>query len=1077
MFLHGFFVIKEFRKKYMIVNTRVFKITLTLLIAIYSAHASSAGFGLLEFRHISTDVGLSQKTVQSLFQDRHGFIWIGTQEGLNRYDGREIRTYTHSKDQPNSISNNVIRAIVDDSEGNLWIATSNGLNRYDFAKESFETIPLHTAKGELASKLYSLLRLDDGTLLIGTDGNGLFSIDTKLNPIRPTPISNKKEMDSADVRTIYQDSRNRIWVGTDGQGIWLTDRKFIHATNFNYSESNRSISHNRIRAIKEDSKGQIWIGTRGGGLNRFDERTKTFFPYKNNPNDHTTISNNRVYDILEDQHARLWVATDSGINILNSENSQFTRIEHHTSQPNGISHNRVLTLLKSRGGLIWLGTMSGLDLWDPVTAKFVHYRNISEDSNSITNNTVYGFAENIENGIYVATFGGGLNYFDVAQNRWSAIKPNIDEKSNRLDNRIMSLMVDSNQQLWIGSFSSGVTVLKDKHSVVTEFQHDKNNPTSLSANGITDILEDTEGDIWIATYSAGLNKLNKDTNSFTHYRSGHHSNQLNSDSVLQIVEDDEGYIWLATDGGGISRLDKNTSQIVNLLNDTDNKETISSNSILSIYQDSRGRFWIGSEGQGLNRWEPENRRSLKNVFKKYTVEHGLPSSTVNGVLEDLEGFIWISTNKGVSRLDPETDDLKHYNLAIGLHENELNQGAMLRASNGRLYFGGLNGISAFYPNEISSNQNKPRIVLTNILSENRPVKVAQAVNSLDEVTFEHKDYLITFEFAALDYSQPEKNQYQYKLEGFDPEWIDSKYLNRATYTNLPSGQYLLKVKGSNNDGLWSDESINLPVTILPAPWATWWAFTIYSIIFCGFLILLIRSQAKRIANQDLFKQQVINEIESSTRSIELENCSLRKQLKNYEINSANDIETGLPNQTFFTEQVLISLALLEKQSKLNPKLKMFCAILSVKTNDNNTSQLVSKVAEQLSKSDNQIHLVARWNKNELALLGFADSQESLKRTINSIEQAFIDSQGTDSTCEHSLGYTINPLNRMDNYPFKWDNVLMITEHAARIASGLSDQNCIGLLACHQSLSSTTIKSIMSDSSLQSLKEKFDVTTH
>jgi ligand-binding sensor domain-containing protein len=1058
-------------------NKRILKFTVLLLLIICNSSIFAAGFGSLEFKHISTDMGLSQKTVQSIFQDRQGFIWVGTQEGLNRYDGREIRTYTHSINKPSSLSNNVIRAITEDGEGNLWIATSDGLNRLDIKNQSFQRIPLLTAEGNAIGKLYSLLNLDDGTLLIGTDGNGILTLDTNLEPFKAVPLANTKPLEGADVRTIFKDSRNRIWLGTDGQGVWLIDNRSDSPTNFSSSESLESISHNRIRSITEDSKGQIWIGTRGGGLNRFEERTRSFFHYKHNPNNNSSLSNNRVYDILEDSDARLWIATDGGINVLRDNNTTFTRIEHHPSQSNGLSHNRVLSLLESDGGLIWLGTMSGLDLWDPVTAKFVHYRNISEIKNSLSNNTVYGFTEDTQKGIYVATFGSGLNYFDVSNNVWSSIQNNNIGEPLNLDNRIISLLFDSKKRLWVGSFTNGLTVLSEDYQILKEFEHDSNNKSSLSANGITNIFEDSDGDIWIATYAAGLNRLNKDENSFIHYRSGNNPNQLNSDSILQIIEDDEGYIWLATDGGGISRLDKNTNEIINLNNEAGVKMSLSSNSILSIYQDRRGRFWIGTEGQGLNRWEPEDRRNLRSTFRQYTISDGLPSSTVNGVLEDEQGYIWISTNKGVSRLDPETDQLKNYNLAMGIHENELNQGSMLKASDGRLYFGGLNGISAFYPNEITSNLNKPSVVLTDILSENKSINANKSLSSLTEITFNYKDYLITFEFAALDYSQPEKNQYQYKLEGFDPDWIDSKNLNRATYTNLPSGQYLLKVKGSNNDGLWSDESINLPVTILPAPWATWWAFTIYSIIFCGFLILLIRSQAKRIANQDLFKQQVINEIESSTRSIELENRSLRKQLKNYEINSANDIETGLPNQTFFTEQVLISLALLEKQSKLNPKLKMFCAILSVKSNDNNTSQLVSKVAEQLSKTDNQIHLVARWNKNEIALLGFSDSQESLKKTINSIEKAFIDSQSTVSSCEHSLGYTINPLNRMDNYPFKWDNVLMITEHAARIASGLSDKNCIGLLACHQSLSSTTIKSIMSDSSLQSLKEKFDVTTH
>lgn len=1029
----------------------------------------------MEFRHISTDLGLSQKTVQSIYQDRHGFMWIGTQEGLNRYDGREIRIFTNMPEEPLSLSNNVVRAITEDNRGNLWIATSNGLNRYDAATQSFERVTLLTTGGEIVSKLYSLLSLDDGQLLVGTDGNGVFSVDVSSDNYLSTPLKSSAGIEHADIRAIFRDSRNRVWFGTDGEGVWLTDSNLDNPINFLASQT-KSISHNRIRTIIEDSKGQIWIGTRGGGLNRFDERTKTFTHYKHDSNNNTSLSNNRVYCIVEDSQRRLWVATDGGINLLDSDTSTFTRIKHHNSQSNGLSHNRVLTLLKSQSGLIWLGTLSGLNIWDPVTAKFVHYRNVSEDKNSLTNNTVYGFAENANGQLYIATFGGGLNYFNAIDNQWQSILKSPNGKHLNLDNRIISLMIDSQQRVWIGSFSSGVKVLSSNHEKLNHFQSIVDDPTSLSANGVTDIIEDSDGDIWIATYAAGLNRLDKQKNTFSHYRYGSASSQLKSDSILQIMEDDEGYIWLATDGGGISRLDKNTNQIVNFLHEESNINSLTGNSTWSIFQDSHGRFWIGTQGKGLNRWEPENRRNLRNVFQRYTVADGLPSSTVNGVLEDEQGFIWISTNKGVSRLNPSTDQFTHFNLALGIHNNELNQGAMLKASNGRLYFGGLNGISAFYPSQIIQNQNKPKVVLTNILSENSPMVFDVPIHSLEEIQFTHKDYLITFEFAALDYSQPEKNQYQYKLEGFDPDWVDSMNFNRATYTNLPAGQYRLKVKGSNNDGLWSDESINLLITINPAPWATWWAFTLYSIMFCGFLIILIRTQAKRIANQDLFKKQVLAKIKSTTESIEAENSDLRKQLKSYKINSGNDMDTGLPNQHFFTEQVLISLAYLQNLSNSNSKTKLFCLIMTIDCDTSSLNNIILKLSEKISDSVTNIHLVARWSDTEMAMLGFADSNSSLKHSIGEVTQAVKNAinELDEPSINYSLGYTLNPLNQMDRYPFKWENVLMLTEHASRIAQQDPDDKSVGLIACHHSLAPATMKSIMSESGVQDLEERFEV---
>jgi ligand-binding sensor domain-containing protein len=998
---------------------------------------------------------------------------VGTQEGLNRYDGREIVIFRNIQGDETSLSSNVIRAILEDDSGHLWIATSNGLNRYNAKNGTFQRAGIFDKTGQPVKKLYSLANSGNGELLIGTDGSGIYSIDTTQENYPMTATSILPEISSADVRVIFKDSRERLWVGTDGQGVWLTDKNQKVTNNFVKTVSNDSLSHNRIRAIKEDSKGQIWLGTRGGGLNKFDERKKVFNRYLNDRKDDSSLSNNRVYSILEDNDRTLWIATDGGLNLLASDGESFVRIKHYTSQPTGLSHNRILSLLESRSGLIWLGTMSGLDIWNPVTAKFVHYRNISEDKNTLSNNTVYGIAEAENERIYVATFGGGLNYFDPVNETWNVLASKNEDDSNALENRLMSLMTDKQKRLWVGSFSQGVAVLSKDHELIKSFAHDPSSKGSLSANGITDIIQDSDGEIWIATYAAGLNRLSNDEKTFKYYRKSKTGKGLLSDNVLQILEDDEGYLWLATDGGGIARLDKNTDEIISISHDPLNNNTLTGNSAWSIFQDSRGRFWIGTQGKGLNRWEPEARRNVKNDFIRYTTENGLPSSTVNGVLEDKNGYSWISTNKGLSRLDPETERFIHYGLALEIHDNELNQGAMLKTTNGRLYFGGLNGISAFEPNNITSNLNKPPVVLTNILSENKPLELASSLQELDSILFTHKDYLITFEFAALDYSQPDRNQYQYKLEGFDPDWVDGKNFNRATYTNLPSGQYLFKVKGSNNDGLWSDESINLQVTILPPPWATWWAFMIYSILFCGFLILLIRTQASRIANQDLFKKQVLKEIDTSTQALEIENEIIKNKLKNFEINSANDFETGLPNQTFFTEQVLISLAYLEKFKNQNSSIRLICLIIKTDCDEQNQNDVVAGLAETLA-DDSAINLVARWNKSELAILSFASSMSEVKMLVKSIGEKVSSHEKKNASL--SIGYTVNPLNNLDNNAYKWENVLMLTEHTVRTASDSVELNSLGLLLSHQPLTPGVVRAAMSEHGLASLKENFETLT-
>jgi len=1049
-------------------------IFLTMIFFIANISLAIAGVeSYLEFQYISTDKGLSQKTVQSIFQDSHGAIWVGTQEGLNKYDGQNITIFNSIVGNNKSLSNNFIRDVSEDSQQNLWVATNGGLNKFDSKSNSFFRIEITNENNEDVLRLNTIFNDADGRILVGTDGYGVYSIDTNKNTIQASPLSSVAELKNADVRVIFMDSRNRYWFGTDGEGLWQINERGKVIGHFLFNEKlKNSISHNRIRSIMEDSKGQIWIGTRGGGLNKYNELNKSFARYQNDPTNPSSISNNRVYRIIEDKNRTLWIATDGGINLLRSDSNEFLKVKSHQSQASGLSHNRVLTLMEDSGGLIWLGTLSGLNIWNPVTAKFVHYRNISETENSLNNNTIFGVEESQSGKIYVATFGGGLNYFDPIENEWSVIES--DEKSNSLfsDMRLMSLMVDRKHNLWVGSFSKGVSVLSDNHQLKYHFENDKTDPTSLSANGITDILQDSDEEVWVATYSGGLNRLNKDGKSFRHYRmKGEENHGLNSDSIIQILEDDEGYLWLATDGGGISKLDKNTGMFTNFIHQPENKNSLTGNAAVSIYQDSRGRFWIGTQGRGLNRWEPEDRRQGKNKFIHYTVENGLPSSTVNGVLEDSSGYIWISTNKGVSRLNPESNELRHYNLARGIHNNELNQGAMLKTLDGRLYFGGINGISAFYPSEVSNNIHVPPIVLTDISSENKSIKLDKTLTELDRVNFTYKDYLITFEFAALDYAQPERNQYQYKLEGFDPDWIQNNNLNRATYTNLPSGNYIFKVKGSNNDGVWSEESINLMVTIEPAPWASWWAFLIYAILFCVVLILIIRSQAKRIANQELFQQRVADKVESQTAMFEKDNISLKEQVKNYQHNSGNDLATGLPNQSFFTEQLLVSLAWLKNQQKSEQKL--CCIIIKLSGESEIVEKRLAELAEKISENEEEIHLIARWNFNEIALLSFVQTNKQAIELNNRLSGYYISDEDNKNEGA-SLGYSLVPLHQNDEQSFKWENILMLTEHAMRGASNQQNPKSIGLLASYKKLSPTLIKKVMTSESIIDMKDIFEI---
>ncbi len=1025
------------------------------------------------FVHISTQHGLSQKTVQAIYQDSVGFMWFGTQEGLNRFDGKELRVYRYSANNSASIAHDVIRSIKEDSKGTLWVATSGGLSQYIPSTDNFKTFSITDNNVEVLR--FNTLFLDSqGILWIGSDGNGLFQITNDGERAVVNKFTKIEALISADIRAITEDSRGRIWIGTNEQGVFLYTPNSIQ--HFVADGEAGSLSHNSIRGLLEDSKGRIWVATRGGGLNKFDQLNRQFVIYQHDAKRDRSLTHNRVYKIYEDSKERLWIATDGGLNLYNNSSNDFTRIQHKSSQQAALNHNRVLSIFEDNGGLLWVGTLAGINIWNPNLAIFTHYRNIPEDQFSLVNNTVYALAQRTDNEIAIGTFGSGVNLLNLDSDQ---IRP-LNSSSNNSDSarRIVSLMVDNKNNLWAGSLSKGVEVFSPDLQLIASYKHDEQDIDSLSADGITDMLQDSDGQIWIATYRAGLNLLDSQTQKFKRFNLSINGQGLVSDNIFSIAEDDEGYLWLATDGGGVSRLDKHTGTIKTFLNDPNDDHSLSGNIASSIYHDSKGRIWIGTFGYGLNLWLPADRRKNLNRFKRYSIESGLLSSTINGIVEDEEGFIWISTVRGVSRLDPQTDEISHFNLSDEIHNNELNQGAILRSRSGRLFFGGLNGVSSFFPSQVQKNNHVPNVVLTKVLYENEEVEFDKATYALQKVELTHKDYLVAFEFAALDFANPARNQYQYILDGFDTDWIDAKNRSRATFTNLPAGKYTFKVKGSNNDGVWSDEKINLEVVVHPAPWFSWWAYSIYAALFCIVLILFIRYQAQRFATQDLFQQQVQDKVAEKTELYFKTSETMKDKIQQLKAYALIDEETDLPSQVAFLEKGGLALKWLDKmdQEQENNRYQFVLFILDIQTSeplDNQASKLVVDVVKSL---ESDFDLIARWS--ELQIAGFRLQPKSDAATDtwkNIIEKAATCLEAQSLKFKLSLGYTLPPYEQGSQI-IEIDSLMMLTEHTMHYARELEGHGYAGIDKVYQPLTTSILKQTLSTRNIASLESFYSVSS-
>ncbi len=1034
------------------------------LLSLLSLCAFATDLKNSRFEHLSTQQGLSQKTVQVIHQDKLGFLWVGTQEGLNKFDGRSFKVFRHISNDPTTISHDTIRDITEDIQGFLWVATRGGLNKFERATETFQKVKVLSMGNRNVERLNKLFFDSKDRFWVGSDGDGIFYSDDSGQSFNS--LSKPAELKDTEITEIFEDTRGRLWIGTDGKGVFLLSdsRQLIHHFNTSSLPPENSIGSDRIRSIVEDSRGKIWVGTRGGGISRFEELSKTFKTYRNVAQDESSLSHDRVYQIFEDIKNRLWIATDGGISVYDPSEDNFIRIKHYASQPSSLNNDRVLSIYQDEGGVIWVGTLAGLNRWNPNTAAFVHYRKITEDASSLSHNTVVALEQSSEDGIYIATYGGGLNYFDI-RNQTFSIVANADD-GELSENRLMTLMSDRDNNLWVGTRSKGVDVFSAQGKQKLHFEKTEAKD-SLSANGITDILQDKDGDIWVSTYLAGLNKFDPDSKSFRHYTSNPETtNSLSKNNIYQLLEDEDGYLWIAYDGAGLSRFDKNDESFLHIQHDPSIPDSLSGNIIMSFFLDSKGRFWIGTQGNGLNRWEPEARRKGSNSFKKYSLSNGLNSNTVNAILEDDNGYIWISTNKGVSKIDPDTNDIVHFNLADEIHNNELIQGAALKAEDGRFYFGGLNGISAFYPDKVEQNKHVPPIVLTAVHSGNTQLSFNKPINQIDSLEFDHTDYLIAFEFAALDFAKPEKNRYQYKLSGFDDDWIDANTLNRATFTNLPSGNYMLQVKGSNNDGVWSDSSIELGIRINPAPWASWWAYSLYSMLFCLLLIYLIRHQAKRLADHQLFQDQVQQKVAQKTELYIKNNESLKDKLQQLKTSSLYHEKSGMFSQAAFIEFTIVVLKFIKTMNQKNaPDLRVMIAILNV----DQSSCCESAMKTLYEKLNEQVAMVARWNSSQLVILSLinnaSETREQAQRLI-SISSAVFKSEVP--TSKVSMGYTV-PLYDAENNDMEVETLLMLTEHATFSASKLEGEHFIGITEIFQPVTSVVLKQTVASDNIFELE--------
>ena len=917
-----------------------------------------------KFNRLDVEHGLSQSTVYAVLQDRFGFMWFGTQDGLNKYDGYSFTVFKHDRFDSTSISNNFILSIFEDSKGNLWIATSGGLNRL---------LPNQT----------SFIRY----------------------------ISNPAEANSLSdnvINAIAEDKDGVIWIGTQNGGLNKLDVQTGIVKSFRNEYGNpNSISSDAIRDLLIDSQNNLWIGTEADGLNFFDRKTETFIKYKYNPDDNNSLSYDRIFKLLEYQNKIIVATFGGGINIFDPETKTFDHslidpvdredIKKRNSNPKAPVHPRSLVTTCTMGSndILWYGTISdGLYQINLKTKASRLFRSVRGDKYSLSFSGIRSLYYSPQGILWIGTNGVGINTLSSNTKKFNTILPRVENAGQLTFSSIRSIYEDESEKLYIGGYN-GLNIfdrktvivrpLFDNQYIVYLIREDPENPKrfllfgtegggllrfdkqteSLTQINLTyknkdvvhsiysvySLLTEKNGTYYVGT-EKGLFEYNSKTNLSNFYANDpNDSNSINPGRLRAIIKDSYGNIWVGTDVGGISKFDLNTKQFSRFTNKLNDLYSLSNNRINTFFEDSKKRLWIGT-ATGLNLYDREN-----NSFTVITEKDGLPNNVVYSILEDEEENLWISTNKGLSRFNFEKMSFENYDYSDGLPENEFNSGAYFKNSKGELFFGSLKGVTYFYPREIKPNTQIPNLVFTKFSISRKEVVLDPHISNRESIELSYKNDIISFEFAALNYDQSSKNRYSYFLEGFNGDWIELGNKREITFTNLDPANYRLKIKGSNNDGIWNNVGIELYIKINPPFWKTLW-FRILIVLFVIFIIIgVINYRTRAVENQKRILEQQVKE-----RTAKLEESRIKLKEANETKDKffsiiAHDLKNPFQTLLGFSEILLEDYNSLSDEEKLD---------------------LINEISISSHNAHKLLHNLLQWSRSQTGTINFAAEKIDLR---------------------------------------------------------------------------------------------------
>lgn len=803
-----------------------------------------------KFRHLTNVDGLSQLQVNAFAQDNDGFIWIATNDGLNRFDGYDFHVYRPDLNNPDSLVSHVIFDLLVDSQDTLWVATAKGLNRYDRNNDNFVPVGL---KDEHDGRIISLFEDSQGSLWVGSKNNGLSRLDKQTGQlIKYLEVNvNPDNASSHQINSITEDQKGFVWVGTD-KGLYFVEPQSKVLRPYPFIGDNR-LSDNRILALAVNND-QLWIGTQIG-LNRLELATGHVSSYFHQA-DSQSIADNQIQSILVDSSGALWIASYNGVSKLTTKERQFVTFRQDISNVHSINGRVFTSIFEDAAGVLWIGSYAdGISLLNSKDLQFGHYNTQSLPADCLSSDAIYAALFDSRGQLWLGAYGEGLHKIQWPRLHCEVLsaKGNSNEQGKLSSNLITALHEDSQNNIWVGMGSTGVDKISPDGEI-ENLRHDPSNANSLSKGSVFAIVEDAEHNLWFATAGGGLSRYSLQHKHFTHYRHDDNNPQsLASDSINALLVDNEGMVWVGTDDGGLDRLNPLTGHFRHYLNN-DNRHNGSASQIFSIHQDRQGILWIGGGNSGLVKYDLVNDR-----FTYFTVKDGLPSNTIYKIVQDAQQHLWLSTNSGLSRFDFNTQSFTNFTVADGLQDQEFTLSGLYHRQTDQLFAMGVNGFNAFQPAKISLDLQAPKIAITGFRLFNEVVDIAsiaadkgvsQNITQLNHIQLQYDDSMFSLLFSALHFADPARNRYAYKMVGFDDNWRYTDAKQRvATYTNISPGQYTFVVKGSNRDGVWNEQGRSITITIMPPLWLTWWAKLIYLIVLIVTPVAFYRARTKSLRNR------------------------------------------------------------------------------------------------------------------------------------------------------------------------------------------------------------------------------------